>query len=239
MADNKAIQELFQPLAARLTIIENQMAEPYTDPPKLLKDIGEHIMVLPEGEIIPALEKQIKWLNSISEIGSYNDQIDKLPGFVEMPWTTEEDKKKYNEEISKELKYYHSNLAGFVEKIKYYSTAQVAHNNNPIQPIILPENFTLQQLLENTKFKPVLSVNEAALFLGYMRDMGYIPNFANDGLGEIGLLFGKSKQNVRTAYKTLNDRKEEAYKTSRESLISHLQTIIAAIDKDLQPVEKI
>ena len=68
MAVIKSIQELFQPLAARLTIIESQMAEPYKDPSGLLKDIGQNIMVIPENEIIPAIEKYIKWIRMFTNI---------------------------------------------------------------------------------------------------------------------------------------------------------------------------
>ena len=102
MAVIKSIQELFQPLAARLTIIESQMAEPYKDPSGLLKDIGQNIMVIPENEIIPAIEKYIKWINNLASIGSYNDRIKELPGYSEIPWA-EPGNEKDNEEITKEL----------------------------------------------------------------------------------------------------------------------------------------
>ena len=97
--------------------------------------------------------------------------------------------------------------------------------------INLPENFTVTQL--NKRFDPQLSVNQAALFLYYLREHAVLPPYSDSSIGKLAeAFFVRNQKNVTKGLTDIYTIKSNEGELS--SLKKMLQKLIKEIDNDLK-----
>jgi hypothetical protein len=103
--------------------------------------------------------------------------------------------------------------------------------SRPVQPlqnvIWLPENFTVSEV--NKHFTPQLSVNQAALFLYYLREQAILPPYSDASIGKLAeAFFVRNQKNIT---KSLTDI--HSVKHNKEELMA-LKRVLEALLKEVE-----
>ena len=230
-----SVAELLQPLNVRLSDIAGQRISPNESMrgynyKNVLIPLDENLIILKPDELLPVMGKMQRLIEDIFGRKIEDYTVNSYDRGQDMPFG--DGIQETRGAITNELKYYQAMLEEFIGRAGAGKAAAIENDDDAQPQILQPGIFAAKDLLG---FEPVLSVEEVALLLRYLGVMGYVPNLPKYKLGEMAINFGRSKQNVRTAYSKLDSRREAVYRTARVALKSRLQAIIDAIDKELLP----
>jgi hypothetical protein len=97
--------------------------------------------------------------------------------------------------------------------------------------IQLPDNFTVTQL--NKHFEPQLSLNQAALFLYYLREQAILPPYSDSAIGKLAeSFFVRNQKNISKSLTDIYTVKRN--KDDLTTLKRVLQALVTQIDTDLK-----
>ncbi|MGN6399983.1 MAG: hypothetical protein ACTHMD_05990 [Flavisolibacter sp.] len=151
---------------------------------------------------------------------------------------TEERKVELRKKHHEELIQYKKLLEGLIKSRKNTLAAKI--NNTPTISndvkieIKFPEDFSVTRLQKH--FDPILSIEQAGLFLIYLSENKLIPNYTDSNLGKIAeLLFARHNGRVRKSVSGLR------YKKTKSNLLELRETInkiISSINDDLKSLKR-
>jgi hypothetical protein len=109
---------------------------------------------------------------------------------------------------------------------------QISKTEAAARPVIqLLENFTVKQL--NKLFDPQLSLNQAALFLYYLREQAILPPYTDTALGKLAeAFFVRNQKNISESITDIYTVKRS--KDHLNTLKRVLQSLLKEIDNDLK-----
>ena len=157
---------------------------------------------------------------------------------IEKTPTTDKDKQELVDGYRRVLNTYLKDLDSIIKFRKGHITSKPSPETIKPQPqqmsqsfIQLPENFTVTQL--NKHFDPQLSVNQAALFLHYLREQAVLPPYSNSSIGTLAeAFFVRNQKNITKGLTDIYSIKES--KEDLNALKGVLQALIKQIDADLK-----
>jgi hypothetical protein len=152
--------------------------------------------------------------------------------------TTEEQKKIWMERHQRELSGFLKDLEAVLrvrEGVIHHTAVPEQRKQEAInvnQPVIeLPENFTVTQL--NKHFDPQLSVNQAALFLYYLREQAILPSYSDSAIGKLAeAFFVRNQKNITKSISDIYTVKRN--KDDLKALKLVLDKLLKEIDTDLK-----
>jgi hypothetical protein len=251
------VKELFTPLGERLFEFESGRYHDdvghyimewdeisYNSHSEIFDNIGKLANYFNPAEVYEEAQHYIARVKAVFEIleppAFEKVEYDQLEGWdkiVSKP-PTEERKQELMEGYKLELNSYLKDLDALMKARKgYFSSKPEAAENNPKlqnmqQTVIqLPENFTVTQL--NKHFDPQLSVNQAALFLYYLREQAVLPPYSDSSIGVLAeAFFVRNKKGITQGLTDIYSIKES--KEDLNGLKRVLQALIKQIDADLK-----
>lgn len=251
MEEFKNVEQLFEKLGAFLHSFESKSYLVWKDAPGCdihevdlidytyyIKEIASHIYSFSAEESMPIVSAYIRRVeDTIPNLERVQYQIDYEGGNHYWETKMDEDDGLYLlNKYKKELEFTLEHLKAF-ESVLFKQISQSSKINPvPVETkaatiIELPNEFTVTQL--NKHFTPQLSVNQATLFLYYLRDLAILPPYSDASIGKLAeAFFVRNQKNITRGLTDIYSLKGDDEDLS--TLKKVLQSMIKEIDKDLK-----